>query len=156
MITETGRVVAVESDCVWVETIRKSTCSSCSAQKGCGYGLLNETAHLRKNRLRVLTGQSSPHGISVNDVVQISIPEHVLVKGALLVYILPLLFMLLASFLMSWLGGGDGASLLAALAGLLLGFAWVRWRSNCDQYNPDQQPVLIVADKPLSVCVQVQ
>ena len=42
MLLETGRVVAVDADSVWVETIRRTTCGSCAVQKGCGHGLLNQ------------------------------------------------------------------------------------------------------------------
>lgn len=40
MIEEQGRVVATEPGAVWVETVRRSTCSSCSANAGCGQGLM--------------------------------------------------------------------------------------------------------------------
>ncbi|MBF2948649.1 transcriptional regulator, partial [Pseudomonas aeruginosa] len=36
MIEEQGRVVATEPGAVWVETVCRSTCSSCSANAGCG------------------------------------------------------------------------------------------------------------------------
>ena len=29
MLTETGRVVAVDDDGLWVETVRRSTCNAC-------------------------------------------------------------------------------------------------------------------------------
>ena len=40
MLLERGRVVAIEADAVWVETIRRSTCAGCSARSGCGHGVL--------------------------------------------------------------------------------------------------------------------
>ena len=54
MIEEPGRVVAVEEGAVWVQTLRKSTCSSCSANAGCGQGLLDKLALARKERLKRL------------------------------------------------------------------------------------------------------
>jgi len=40
MLRESGRVVAIESDAVWVETIRSSLCGSCAAKAGCGQDYL--------------------------------------------------------------------------------------------------------------------
>ena len=40
MLTETGRVVAVDDDGLWVETVRRSTCNACGVRQGCGHGLL--------------------------------------------------------------------------------------------------------------------
>ena len=133
MITETGRVVAVESDCVWVETIQQSTCGSCSAQKGCGHGLLNAAAEsnrgARRNHLRALFGDSSPEQFKIDDVVQISIPEQVLVRGALLAYIMPLLLMLALAALADHFLGGDVYALLGAVVGLVAGFGLVKWHA---------------------------
>ena len=44
MLIETGRVVALEGNTVWVETLRQSACGSCSARAGCGHGVLNAVA----------------------------------------------------------------------------------------------------------------
>ena len=40
MIEENGRVVDVEDGYAWIETERRSTCGSCSANKGCGTATL--------------------------------------------------------------------------------------------------------------------
>ena len=60
MLTETGRVVAVDGDRLWVETIRKSTCGSCAAQKGCGHGLLNRISDNQRGLIPVLRGSEEP------------------------------------------------------------------------------------------------
>ena len=39
MVKEQGRVVAVEPDGVWIETLRRSACSSCAGKSGCGQHL---------------------------------------------------------------------------------------------------------------------
>ena len=75
MITETGRVVSVESDCVWVETIRKSTCNSCSAQKACGHGLMNKVDAGRLNHVRALLAGMPQEQFAVNDVVKMALAQ---------------------------------------------------------------------------------
>lgn len=43
MLTETGRVIAIDDDGVWVETLKQSACHQCKARKGCGQKLLAST-----------------------------------------------------------------------------------------------------------------
>ena len=75
MLTETGRVVAVDADGVWVETIRQSTCGSCAAQKGCGHGLMNRISDGHRSLIRALPGRLSAGDCQVDDQVRISMPE---------------------------------------------------------------------------------
>ena len=42
MLKESGKVVSIEDDGLWVETIQQSTCGSCRAKKGCGQQLLSK------------------------------------------------------------------------------------------------------------------
>ena len=144
MLLETGRVVAIEADGVWVETIRKTTCGSCAAQKGCGHGLLNSISSGRRSLIRALPGKLHPSECRVDDEVQISIPDEVILRGSFIVYIVPLVFMLLGTIMGSGyasnvdLGGAAGAA-----AGFLLGFALVRvhaWRHRDDR---TLQPTLV-------------
>ena len=128
MLKEVGRIVAVDSGHVWVETIQKSTCNSCAAQKGCGYGLLNETAHQRRNHLKVPVFTQPQGGFKVDDVVQLEFPEAELVKGALLIYILPLLAMLAMAAIASLAKLSEPAIMLAAMLGLLLCFVAIAYR----------------------------
>ena len=78
MLTETGRVVGIETDGIWVETIRRSTCGTCSAQKGCGHGLLNRISEGKRGYVRALPGGHSVEDYKVDDQVLISIPEEVI------------------------------------------------------------------------------
>jgi sigma-E factor negative regulatory protein RseC len=145
MMLETGRVVAVESDGVWVETIRKTTCGSCAAQKGCGHGMMNRISEGRRSLIRALPGKVLPADCNVDDEVSISIPEEVILRGSLLVYILPLVAMLLGA----WAGaavlplGEDAAGGLGAIIGFALGFALVRWHAHLHRNDRSLQPILV-------------
>ncbi|MGK0440373.1 MAG: sigma-E factor negative regulatory protein RseC [Pseudohongiellaceae bacterium] len=155
MLTEVGRVVAVESDGLWVETVQKSTCNSCSAQKGCGYGLLNETAHQRRNQLKVTADQAPEGGFKVNDVVQLELPEHLLVRGALMVYLLPLVVMLACATVSTLFFVVEGYIVLAAAAGLLAGFVGVADLSRRAQAGVQARAVLSPVAEALEQCIQV-
>jgi sigma-E factor negative regulatory protein RseC len=144
VIKEQGRVVAVESDCLWVETIRQSTCSSCSAQKGCGHGLMNKAAAGKRNRFKVmLTADQHYQSFAVDDDVDIAIPEKSLVQGALIVYLSPLLGLLAGALLVSQWWSGDVAAFIGALVGFGVGVAGVKYHSVMSQNNPSYQPVVI-------------
>lgn len=145
MLTETGRVVAVEDGALWVETIRQSTCGSCSAQKACGHGLMNKMADGRRAYIRVLVGDCDVSDCRVDDQVAFSVPENVILRGSFVVYLMPLLTMLagaagLAQVLPHW---GDGAAAVGAIGGLVLGFALVRLHAALTRGNTDYQPVLV-------------
>ncbi len=142
MIAETGRVVAVESDGLWVETIQRSTCGSCAAQKGCGQSLLARLAGHSSYLWVLLDGRDSA-AYQLGDEIQLGIPEDVVVKGSLFVYLVPLLLMILGSGLAhSWFAS-EGLSVLGALGGLVLGGLVVRWRAQQTRLDPRLQPVLL-------------
>ncbi|WP_158249959.1 SoxR reducing system RseC family protein [Zhongshania marina] len=147
MITETGRVVGVEDNALWVETIRRSTCGSCSAQKGCGQGLMNKATDGRRNQLRVLLGSQSAENFHINDEVEISIPERALIGGAMMVYLLPLITMIVGMGAASQYAVGDVAAAVGALLGFMLGMALVRLHAAYIQNKPAFQAT-VVAKSP--------
>lgn len=143
MIKETGRVVAIETDSVWVETIRQSTCNSCSVQKGCGHRLLNKAGAGKAHHLRVLLGGRSATDFQLDDEVDISIPEQVLVTGALLVYLLPLITLLAGAIFSALWWAGDIAAFIGAVAGFLAGLGVVKWHAVINRDNERLQPVIM-------------
>jgi len=119
VITETGKVVALKGDRVWVQTIRTSACQSCAARNGCGQKVLAAASGGRANQILVANSINA----RVGDEVTIGIDEQALLGASLLVYALPLILMVIASILGHHLSGGhDGTAMLSAIAGLALGF----------------------------------
>lgn len=157
MLTEVGRVVAVEHDSLWVETLRQSTCGACAAQQVCGHGLLNRFAAGRKGLIRVLPGSCSPRECRVDDQVRISIPEEVILRGSLIAYVLPLLCMLAGAVLsVRFLPGGqDVLAALGAVSGLAVGFALVRLHGERHRDDESFQPVLVEVLQPVSEPVRL-
>lgn len=145
MLTETGRVVAIERDSLWVETIRSSTCGSCAARAGCGHGLLNRIGDGRRGLVRVLPGSQSLDQCRIDDQVRISIPEEVILRGSLVAYLLPVLCMLGGAALAVSLlpGSQDALAALGSVAGLALGFLLVRAHGLRHQHDASFQPVLL-------------
>jgi len=142
MLKETGRIVAIEPDWVWVETISASSCGSCSAQKGCGQSLLAKWA-AKNSYIKVLLNGRDPKSFKVNDSISIAIPENVVVMGSLLVYLLPVGLMLMGGlFGQSWFGS-EAMSILGAVIGLLIGGLVVKIYSSFYTRDPRVQPVIV-------------
>lgn len=141
MIEERGRVVAIEADAVWVETIRRSGCHGCAAKPGCGTGLL-EDYWASASRIRVALGGRDPGRISLDDSAVIGIAENTLAGGALLVYLLPLLSLVLAALAGERLAGEAGA-IVGAVLGLTAGAVLVRRHSRRHAADPAFAPQLL-------------
>ena len=140
MIEEQGRVVALEPGAVWVETLRKSTCSSCSANAACGQGLMDR---LGVGRQRGYVRALSQMQLAVGDTVIIGVREDLLVRSSLLVYLLPLLGLLAAALLANGLGLSEPLVILCGLLGLSVTWLMVRWRAARVAENPFLQPVVL-------------
>ncbi len=148
MIIETGRIVSIEADGVWVETIQKTACGSCKAEKGCGQRLLNKwDGHT--SYIWVLLEGRNPASYQQGDEIEIGVPEEVIARGALLVYMVPITMLVVATAIAHVQFASEGITTLSGLAGLLIGALLVRWHSWRNRYNPDLQPVLIDDRKPL-------
>lgn len=140
MIVETGVVVAVEADSLWVETIAQSTCDACSAQKGCGQRVLSKLTG-QTNRIRVLLGSHSTNSVSAGQSVTIGIPEDVIVSGSMLVYMVPVLTSVVGAWLMG--SHSDTLGILGAAGGLLAGGLLVSLQSKKTRNDLRLNPVLI-------------
>jgi len=143
MIEEPGRVVALEDGAVWVETLRRSTCSACSANAGCGQGLMDKLGvGQRRGHVRALTDLQ----LAVGDGVVIGIREDLLVRSSLLVYLLPLLVLFAGAMLAQWLALAESFVILTALGGFLSVWWLVCRRSRRGADDPAVQPVVLRAE----------
>lgn len=142
MITERGRIISIEDDRVWVETIQRSTCNSCSAQKGCGQSLIAKWSG-KTVLIAVLLQDHSASDFHIHDEIDIGIPEDVVANGSLLVYLTPLFGLVLGTLLGQWLLGTEAAAIAGALFGLLAGGLAVRYHSACHRYDGRVQPVIM-------------
>lgn len=141
MLEERGRIVAIESGAIWVETIQRSGCHGCSARAGCGTGLLGDYFS-SASRIRVALNSWDPDDIALNDTAVIGIGENTLAGSALLIYLLPLVTLLLAA-LAGDAAGDEAGAIAGGLAGLLVGAALVRWHSRRHAADPAYAPMLL-------------
>ena len=155
MLEETAQVVAIQGGEVWVETGRRSSCSSCAVNAGCGSAALAKVLGQRRSRVRAL----SDIPLSVGDQVVIGIREQAVVRGSLAVYAVPVVTLLLGA-LAGDLGArrflwpdAELASLVLGLAGLAGGLWWLSAFSRRIRHSADYQPVVLRRVAPPAVQV---
>lgn len=112
MIEELGQVLAVEGRQVRVAVNRQNSCGSCKARAACGQGLAQSLKPGRSHEVLALCELP----VQVGDTVVLGIEESLAVRGAVLVYLLPLLALLIGALTADWLGLGEPVVILAALS----------------------------------------
>lgn len=123
MIKETGRVVAVEDEFLWVETIQRSSCHSCAAKSGCGQSVLGKMFDGRRSHIRLSRDGCAERHFTIDDQVEIGLPEDALLKGAAWVYLVPLFGLIGGGVLFSYLfSSASQANDTLAILGSAIGF----------------------------------
>jgi sigma-E factor negative regulatory protein RseC len=104
----------------------------------------------------VLLGDWSASDFAIDEEVDISIPEQVLVAAALLVYLLPLITLLAGMLLVSQWWSGDLPAFIGAVAGFAIGIAVVKCHAIMHRNDANLQPLIIgKKSMPKSACVQI-
>ncbi|MBD9513772.1 SoxR reducing system RseC family protein [Pseudomonas sp. PDM22] len=147
MIHERGRVVAVESGAVQVETLRRSTCSGCSVNAGCGQGLLERLGGSQgRSRVRALISPNlASSSLKPGDEILLGVDEDLLLKSALLFYLSPLIGLFALALLAARLDLAEPLIIVAGLAGFLLAWLLVRRHARRHTDDPAMQPVVLRA-----------
>ncbi len=122
MLYQRATVVETTDHTICLEAERQSTCGQCQLKKGCGTGLLSE--HVGKRFSRIVIDKTTE--VSLGQKVSLAIPEQNLLRGAALVYLLPLLLMFLFAAVARWLGFNSIGEVTSGLSGLFIGFIFVR------------------------------
>jgi len=145
MIEEKATIVETDGEFAWVETQKQSTCSACQVNKACGTSLLHQVLGQKRARLQVL----NPAHHQVGDEVVLGLQESALIKGSLLLYVLPLVFM----FSFAALGAGafflyglqytEGFKILFSLTGLAIGFIWISRSNKKISNDPNFQAAIL-------------
>lgn len=141
MLEENGRVVRLESGLVWVETIKQSACSSCSAQKGCGQRLLARIGDGKRMEIQVDNPQHLE--VKVNDEVTLGVGERSFLTASFLVYLLPLLVMFIVAVVAQGYGLSEPEVIFSAALGLAGGFLLTRFISGRISRSYSYRPVLL-------------
>ena len=127
MIEAIATVVATKTGMVSVEYKRSSACGHCQQESSCN---ISSMAKEEKNNAQIIDVVCSLE-LEVGQQVRIGIPENGLLKGALLVYILPLFFIMLGAAIGQYLSvaNTEWPSVIGAVLGGGFGFLLMRIKS---------------------------
>jgi sigma-E factor negative regulatory protein RseC len=141
MIEARARVAEAGDGYAWVVIERQSACGSCHASGGCGAATLAKVWSGRQVRTRAISALPLRPG----DEVIVGLAEGVLLRGALLAYLLPLALMLAGALLgeAAFAGAGEEPVIVLGALGLGLGFLAVRAASRRWRDDARFQPVVL-------------
>ena len=157
MITENAIVVAIENNETWIETQRKSACGQCSANKGCGTSVLSKVIGNKLSKMKAINKIDA----LVGDEVVVGLNEKNLLKGAFMMYMLPLLFLFLFSFLGQFIAESlqfNNSELLVIIfagLGFYLGMKRVKFFSASVNKDENYQPVILKKSTNSSLIVNL-
>ncbi len=144
MIEERARVIAVENDKLLLEAQTQSACGGCEARQGCGTSVLSKWVGRRFTRFQATNTVNA----RVGDEVVVGLAEEAMLKGSILVYLMPLLAMIVSAVLADSLIPFDAAArdvlvLFAAVAGFVLMLVVSRRFLSSRRNRSQLQPVVI-------------
>jgi sigma-E factor negative regulatory protein RseC len=144
MIEETARVIAIENNQLLLEAETRAACNACAARQGCGTSVLSKWVGRKFTRFQ------APNTVNarVGDEVVVGLAEEAMLKGSVLVYLLPLLVMIGSALLADGLISTDTASrdllvLVSAVAGFALMLFISRWFLATNSYRSKLTPVVL-------------
>ncbi len=128
MIEEQAQVVEIKGDVLLLQAQTQSACGSCAANKGCGTSLLSKVVGRKFTQFQADNSVNA----NVGDTVIVGIPEDALLKGSMVMYLIPivamLIFALLADyFLTELMPSRDLMIAVTAIMGLVFGSLVSKW-----------------------------
>ncbi len=148
MIEQVATVVRLEGERAWISAERESSCGQCAMRKGCGTSVLANVLGRRSVNMSALNPVQAQPG----ERVVIGLDESAMLRGALAVYLVPLLALIVGASLLA--GQGDGAAVAGGALGFLAGLSWLRRFHRRIRHDPRYQPVILRRMQPLGFAVQ--
>lgn len=128
MLETRAVVVRIEEQKAFVQASQGGGCGQCSG-KGCGTAKLSQLFCSQPREFQV----DNPINARVGDQVIVAVADGTVLRGIGLVYLLPLLLLAVGATLGNVAAPvaeqRDGYAAAGALAGLVLGFIFSKWRS---------------------------
>ena len=139
MIEQVAHVHAIDQTTVWLETLRRATCDSCT----CGQRLLNQGADTAHSRIELPIPKNM--ALNVGDEVVLGVHQQAFIKASLLTFAMPLMIMLAFASLAQWWAFSEPVTVVAALFGLGTGLLLLRWYSQSDAVlsSSQWQPIIL-------------
>lgn len=118
-------VMQTSQDATWVQPLQTGSCEQCKG-KGCGSSKLGQLFCSKPRQFQV----DNPIAAQIGDEVIVTVQEGAILRGIGLVYILPLVFLVVAAMSVSRISTNELYSAAAGSLGLVLGFVLAKWLSS--------------------------
>lgn len=144
MLESLAKVISVHGRQALVEPVEIGGCGKCDSAGGCGSSKLSQLLRVKPRRFRV----QNEADVQVGSMVQVTLEEGVLLRSAMLMYLLPLVFLLLGAISgLHWASEWhrDAYSALGGLCGLISGFVVVQFWSKRQGFISVAEPVILIA-----------
>lgn len=146
MIETRAIVIRLEGKEAVVESTQGGGCGQCDSENGCGSGKLSQLFCTEPRQFRVLNASNA----QVGAMVQVTLEEGVLLHSALLMYMLPLVFLLCGAVAgarsVEDAASGELLSAFGGLAGLALGFALAKMLSLRRGLSSVATPIILTSN----------
>lgn len=146
MLATRAIVISVDGKQAVVESLEGGGCGKCDSANGCGSSKLSQLFCSEPRRFRVRNEANAQVGATV----QITLEDGVLLRGAALIYFMPLVLLFVGAMLGSQAAGEmnrDAFAALGGVAGLLTGFVLVKIYSGRQRLLSVAQPVILPASE---------
>ena len=137
MSEATGTVIKVDGDYAIVRT-DEAGCGRCHEKGGCGGANVGRMFCSTPQRWRVL----NPRGAVVGEKVAIAVGDGAVTASAMLIYVLPLAF-LVAGALLGTALAEEAGGIIGAVSGLTLAWLWVKHLQNQRYCDPKFHPYIV-------------
>lgn len=109
MMTALATVLRVDSQRVTVGCQQETSCGHCSSRNNCGTGIVSKALPGKEHQWQLTTDTK----LHVGELVEIGLPEKNVLQSALVVYMVPLLFLILGAGMSEALFSGNEAITIA-------------------------------------------
>ena len=144
MIEELAQVIEIEGRQLILQVQRQSACGQCAANKGCGTSVLSKVVGRKFTRFQANNNINA----KVGDTVVVAISEDALLKGSMVMYLIPVLGMFVFALLTDYyltvtMQNRDLMVAAAAILGLVSGSLVARWYFNSQSSGHLFTPVVL-------------
>jgi len=152
MMRSLATVVAVDPGIITVTCQQQTSCGHCASRDSCGTGIVSKAVPGRSHLVKIATRTR----VSIGEVVEIGLSEQSMLHSAILVYVLPLLFLVLGAVLGQWwfvdlAGSSELGVILTAVLSAAVGLWLARHFAKRLEGNSAYKPSLIrVLGGPIS------
>jgi sigma-E factor negative regulatory protein RseC len=122
-----------------LEIERTTACGLCGQTRGCGNSIWGKVFAHQSAAFKAQNNIAA----KVGDSVIVGIDEQALLKGAALLYLLPLATMFIGMLIATQMRDSHASALIGAVVGLLLGITWLKGHVMSNAHYARQQAVVL-------------